>query len=53
MIISPLDKIERNPHLTKEPFYKVSVCLSEKENEYLESLGKKLNLLGEIKYLKT
>jgi hypothetical protein len=46
MIISPLGKIERNPHLTKEPFYKVSVCLSEKENEYLESLGKKAKSTG-------
>ncbi len=37
---------EKHPLLTKEPFYKVSVCLSEKENEYLESLGKKAKLTG-------
>jgi len=37
---------EEHPLLTKEPFYKVSVCLSEKENEFLDSLGKKAKLTG-------
>ena len=37
---------EEHPLLTKEPFYKVSVCLSEKENEYLDLLGKKAKLTG-------
>jgi len=37
---------EKHPLLTKEPFYKVSVCLSEKENEYLDLLGKKAKLTG-------
>jgi len=37
---------EEHPLLTKEPFYKVSVCLSEKENEFLDSLGKKAKLSG-------
>lgn len=37
---------EEHPLLTKEPFFKVSVCLSEKENEFLDSLGKKAKLSG-------
>lgn len=37
---------EEHPLLTKEPFYKVSVCLSAKENEFLDSLGKKAKLTG-------
>jgi len=37
---------EEHPLLTKEPFYKVSVCLSEKENEFLDLLGKKAKLTG-------
>jgi len=37
---------EEHPLLTKEPFYKVSVCLSEKENEFLDSLGKRAKLSG-------
>jgi len=37
---------EEHPLLTKEPFYKVSVCLSEKENEFLDSLGKRAKLTG-------
>ena len=32
--------------MTKELFYKVSVCLSEKENEFLDLLGKKVKLNG-------
>ena len=38
--------LEEHPLLTKEPFYKVSVCLSEKENEFLDLLGKKAKLTG-------
>ncbi len=37
---------EEHPLLTKEPFFKVSVCLSEKENEFLDLLGKKAKLTG-------
>ncbi len=37
---------EEHPLLTREPFYKVSVCLSEKENEFLDLLGKKAKLTG-------
>ncbi len=37
---------EEHPLLTKEPFFKVSVCLSEKENEFLDSLGKRAKLTG-------
>jgi len=37
---------EKHPLLTKDPFYKVSVCLSEKENEYLDLLGKEAKLTG-------
>ena len=37
---------EEHPLLTKEPFFKVSVCLSEKENEFLDTLGKKAKLTG-------
>jgi len=42
----PLFIEEEHPLLTKDPFYKVSVCLSEKENEYLESLGKRAKHTG-------
>ncbi len=37
---------EEHPLITKEPFFKVSVCLSEKENEFLDLLGKKAKLTG-------
>lgn len=37
---------EEHPLLTKEPFFKVSVCLSEKENEFLDLLGKKAKVTG-------
>jgi len=40
---------KKHPLLTKEPFYKVSVCLSEKENEFLDMLGKKAKLSGKNK----
>ena len=32
--------------MTKEPYHKVSVSLSAKENEFLDSLGKKAKLIG-------
>jgi len=36
--------VEEHPLLTKEPFFKVSVCLSEKENEFIDLLGKKVKI---------
>jgi len=45
-IIKEKDFEEEHPLLTKEPFFKVSVCLSEKENEFLDLLGKRAKLTG-------
>lgn len=38
--------------LSKEHFYKVSECLSEKEDEFLDTLGKKAKLNGGNKITK-